>query len=66
MTIEFEPHIVATLIHVEWSDNPKMVLLDEEMPDELRQLWDDWLHEIEIERAWVTDIQEKHGVSWSD
>ena len=66
MAIEFEPHIVATLIHIEWSDNPKMVLLEEEMPDDLRQAWDDWLHEIEIERAWVTDIQDKHGVSWSD
>jgi len=66
MAIEFEPHIVATLIHIEWSDNPKMVLLEEEMPDDLRQHWDDWLHEIEIERATVTDIHDKHGVSWSD
>ena len=51
MKIKYEPHIVATLIHIEWSDNPKMVLLDAEMPDDLRQAWDEWLHDIEIERA---------------
>jgi hypothetical protein len=64
MAIEFEPHIVATLIHIEWSDNPKMVLLDAEMPDDLRQHWDDWLHEIELERAATETIHEKYGAGY--
>ena len=55
MEIKYEPHIVATLIHVEWSDKPEMVLLEAEMPDDLRQAWDEWLHDIELERAAIND-----------
>lgn len=42
-------HIVATQISVEWNDNPKMVRLDAEMPDDLQELFDQWLSDIEHE-----------------
>ena len=51
MDIEFEPHIVSSTILVEWSDCPETVKLTAEMPDDLAQMYDNWLHEIEIERA---------------
>ena len=51
MGIEFEPRIVSSTILIEWSDDPKTVKLEAEMPDDLAKLYDDWLHEIEIERA---------------
>ena len=51
MGIEFEPHIVSSTILIEWSDDPRTVKLEAEMPDDLAKLYDDWLHEIEIERA---------------
>jgi len=51
VAIEFENYIVSSTILVEWSDDPKTVKLEAEMPDDLRSLYDDWLHEIELERA---------------
>tara|TARA_Y100000114_G_scaffold13718_1_gene11087 strand:- start:85 stop:249 length:165 start_codon:yes stop_codon:yes gene_type:complete len=42
--------ITATCIYVEWNDNPKMQVLDHDMPDGLRQDFDDWLSTIEHER----------------
>ena len=41
--------IVSTTILVEWSDNPKPVVLDNDMPDGLSNDFDDWLSEIENE-----------------
>ena len=42
--------ITATRIYVEWNDNPKMEVLYNDMPDGLRQDFDDWLSTIENER----------------
>ena len=44
-----DKYIVATRISVEWNDNPKMVRLDAEMPNELQELFDQWLSDIEHE-----------------
>tara|TARA_R100000234_G_C4847334_1_gene113660 strand:- start:168 stop:323 length:156 start_codon:yes stop_codon:yes gene_type:complete len=41
--------IVSTTILVEWNDNPKPVVLDNDMPDGLSNDFDDWLSEIEDE-----------------
>tara|TARA_R100000995_G_scaffold46000_1_gene21672 strand:- start:1042 stop:1200 length:159 start_codon:yes stop_codon:yes gene_type:complete len=41
--------IVSTTILVEWNDNPKPVVLDNDMPDGLSNDFDDWLSEIENE-----------------
>ena len=41
--------IVSTVILVEWSDKPKMETLLHEMPDDLRQSFDEWLSDIEEE-----------------
>ena len=41
--------IVSTTILVEWSDSPKPVVLDNDMPDGLSNDFDDWLSEIEHE-----------------
>ena len=64
MDIEFEPHIVSSTILVEWSDNPRTVKLEAEMPDDLCQHWDNWLHEIELERAATETIHEKYGAGY--
>ncbi len=42
-------YIVSSQIFVEWNDNPKQVRLDAEMPDDLTNLFDEWLSEIEDE-----------------
>ena len=42
--------IVGTQILLEWNDSPKLVVCWNEMPDGLRQDWDDWLATIEYER----------------
>ena len=44
-----DKHIVATQISVEWNDSPKLVTLDAEMPDDLQELFDQWLSDIEHE-----------------
>ena len=43
--------IVSTMILVEWNDNPKMETLLHEMPDDLRQSFDEWLSDIENEEV---------------
>ena len=48
---DIEPYIVSSTILIEWSDCPKTVKLEDEMPKDLAQMYDGWLHEIEIERA---------------
>ena len=42
-------HIVSYKIYAEWSDNPKLVELDHDMPSELAQDLDNWFGEIETE-----------------
>ena len=42
--------IVGTQILLEWNDSPKQQICLHEMPDGLRQDWDDWLSSIERER----------------
>ena len=44
-----ERRIVSTTILVEWSDIPKPVVLNNDMPTELANDFDDWLTEIEEE-----------------
>ena len=39
--------IVSTKIFVEWNDNPKPVVLNNDMPNGLANDFDDWLSEIE-------------------
>ena len=46
---KIKPRIVGWNIYVEWSDNPKLVRLDYELPDDLQQAIDDWFKEIENE-----------------
>ena len=41
--------IVSTTIYVEWSDNPKPVVLENDMPSGLANDFDDWLTKIEQE-----------------
>ena len=42
--------IVSSKILIEWNDNPKMEVVLNDMPDGLRQDFDDWLSTIEDER----------------
>ena len=41
--------IVSTKIYAEWNGSPKMVLIEQEMPSDLQQLFDEWLIDIENE-----------------
>ena len=43
--------IVTTQILIQWNDNPKMEILPNDMPDGLRQDFDEWLSDIEVEEA---------------
>ena len=47
--------IVSSKVLVEWNDNPKMVTSHHDMPDDLAQLFDEWLTGIENERNAVGD-----------
>jgi hypothetical protein len=42
-------HIVSYTIQVEWSDNPKPVLLKHDMPNHVANAIDEWFGEIETE-----------------
>ena len=42
-------HIVSYKIYAEWSDNPKLVELENEMGNFLDNTFNDWLREIEDE-----------------
>ena len=44
-----EKRIVSTTILVEWSDNPKLVVLTNNMPEGLSNDFDEWLSDIEYE-----------------
>ena len=41
--------IVASQIAVEWNDNPKLVVLMNDMPEWVREPFDEWLSDIQIE-----------------
>lgn len=41
--------IVSTQILVQWSNNPKMKLLSQDMPKNLSEEFDNWLEDIEAE-----------------
>ena len=41
--------IIASQIAVEWNDNPKLVVLMNDMPEWVREPFDEWLSDIEIE-----------------
>jgi hypothetical protein len=41
--------IIATQIAVEWNDKPKLVVLNNDMPDWVREPFDEWLRDIENE-----------------
>ena len=43
--------IVSATILVEWSDNPKPVVLNNDMPNGLANDFDDWLTEVEQEEV---------------
>ena len=43
-------YIVSSKILIEWDDNPKKRTVHHDMPDDLAQLFDDWLASIENER----------------
>jgi hypothetical protein len=42
-------HIVSYTIQVEWSDNPKPVILNHDMPNHVANAIDEWFGEIEHE-----------------
>ena len=42
--------IVASKILIQWNNNPNMETVYEDMPDNLAQLFDEWLSEIEKTR----------------
>ena len=42
-------HIVGYTILVEWSDNPKSVQLENDMPNHVDNVFNDWLRDIEHE-----------------
>ena len=42
--------ITATRIYVEWNDNPKMELVTADMPNDLAELYDEWLNDLAKEK----------------
>ena len=44
-----DKHIVSYTIQVEWSDNPKPVVLEHHMPNHVANAIDEWFGEIEQE-----------------
>ena len=48
-TMKDKRKIVASQIAVEWNDNPKLVVLMNDMPEWVREPFDEWLSDIEIE-----------------
>ena len=42
-------HIVGYTILVEWSDDPKSVILENHMPDHVDNVFNEWLRDIEDE-----------------
>ena len=50
--------IISSKVLIEWNDNPKMETVNHDMPDDLAQLFDEWLSTIEYERnaTWTVGI----------
>ena len=42
--------IISSKVLIEWNGNPKMETVNHDMPDDLAQLFDEWLSSIEYER----------------
>ena len=51
--------IVSTQILVQWSNNPKMKLLSQDMPKNLSEEFDNWLEDIEADE----NAKDRGGVS---
>ena len=47
--------IVASQIAVEWNDKPKLVVLMNDMPEWVREPFDEWLRDIENEENAITE-----------
>ena len=47
--------IIASQIAVEWNDKPKLVVLNNDMPDWVREPFDEWLRDIESEENAITE-----------
>ena len=50
--------IVASQIAVEWNDKPKLVVLNNDMPDWVREPFDEWLRDIESEENAITEKED--------
>ena len=48
-------YIVASQIAVEWNDKPKLVVLMNDMPEWVREPFDEWLKDIENEENSMTE-----------
>jgi len=48
-------YIVASQIAVEWNDEPKLVVLNNDMPEWVREPFDEWLNNIEREENAMTE-----------
>ena len=57
--IRLTRRIVSTQILVQWSNNPKMKLLSQDMPKNLSEEFDNWLEDIEAEE----NAKDRGGVS---
>jgi len=42
--------IISTKILAQWSDKDKLVKIQQDMPSDLQELFDNWLSDIETER----------------
>ena len=51
-------HIVSYKIYAEWSDNPKLVELEHDMPNHVANAIDEWFGDIETEE---NDNEKKMG-----
>ena len=47
--------IVASQIAIEWNDKPKLVVLMNDMPEWVREPFDEWLRDIENEENAITE-----------
>lgn len=53
-------NIVSSRIFIEWNDTPKEELVFHEMPNDLQELFDEWLSTIEDERNAMAKKGTKH------
>ena len=49
-------HIVSSKIYVEWNDNPKMELVTADMPNDLAELYDEWLNDLAREKNSISKV----------